>query len=76
MVAGIIGGQGETLDDVAAERDRLRAVVAEYQRTDRALEEALEDPKVTDAQPVARAFRAAQAALLALDVSPTIGGDE
>jgi hypothetical protein len=58
-------------EDAEAERDRLRAVVGAYQRADSALEDALDDPEVDDAQALARAFRDAQAALLALDVSPT-----
>lgn len=47
-----------------AERDRLRAVVAEYQRTHHALDHALDDDQVDDAMPAMREWQAAQQALL------------
>lgn len=72
------------VEALQAERDRLRAAVAEYQRTYHALDHALDDHQTDDVEPQMREWQAARDALLdtpagparadsGVDISPTMG---
>lgn len=58
----------DLVKEAVAERDRLRAVVAEYQCTKAACESAIEDETVDSAVDERHAWQAAEANLLTLDV--------
>lgn len=61
-IRNVTGGKG--IDGLVAERNRLRAVIAEYQRTLNRLDADLEDDDVDGVGPQYRDWKAAQRALL------------